>query len=262
MYPDIPVWGKGAILNDAWFILLFQVIVNPLMNTCNPWYFAYWLRKRSVFKAVENANKKIQEGEFERQSIIEDPTQMTQGESHVKVEMPVWDPAFSFAGLVNGFFTIVFFQPLLPLSSAFGFFAFFFIYWSHKHRLLRMSNKPFTLNDSIGKTTLYIISLAIMIYGISTMIFDKFTYDKLTIPSIVIFVIGASSLFFPYYSIFGTCAASMNCYSGYKDKEERNLDKQYKTFRTYFTTEYERVNPATTAEAMEEYMNFLMSNPI
>lgn len=242
MYPDVPVWGKGAILYDAWFILCFQVVVNPLMNTCNPWYLVYWFRKRSVLKAVDNGTSLL-----------------NQSEAHSKVEMPIWDPAFSFAGLVNGFFTVCFFQPMLPVSAIFGFFAFGFMYWSHKHRLLRMSTKPFTLSDSIAKTTLYLISLAIMIYGISSMIFDKFTYDKLTVPSIVIFAIGASSMLFPYYQIFGTCAGSMDCYTSHKDKVEKNMKVEYKHFRTYFLTEYERVNPITAARGMEEYMNFLMS---
>lgn len=262
MYPDIPVWGRGAILNDAWFILFFQVVVNPLVNTFNPWYFLYWCRKKSVLKTVEKANNDANKDPDSRGIIESDPSIPNQSEAHLKVEMPVWDPAFSYAGLVNGFFTVCFFQPLIPLSAAFGFVAFFLIYWSHKHRLLCMSTKPFALSDSIAMTTYYIISLSTMVYGISSLIFDKFNYNELTITSFVIFAVGASSIFFPYYRIFGSCAASMDCYSKYKDNKEKNLDVEYRHFRTYFLTEYERVNPITATEGSQEYMNFLMSNSI
>lgn len=257
MFPDVPVWGKGAILNDAWFIMLFQVFVNPLVNTLNPWYFMYILRKNSVLKKVKEA-----EGQKDMSQEDKEAFPFNQNEAHTKVEMPIWDPAFSFAGLVNGFYTLTFFQPLLPVSSMMGFFAFTFIYWSHKHRLLRMSTKPFNLSDSIAMTSYYLISLAVMIYGISSMIFDKFNYDKLTIPSIVIFAIGGSSMLFPYYRIFGACASKMDCYSGNKNVQEKNLDSEYKHFRTYFLTEYDRANPITSQEAMQDYMNFLMSKPV
>lgn len=173
--------------------------------------------------------------------------------------MPVWDPAFSYAGMINTLYTAVFFQPLLPLSSWFGFASFFLIYWSHKHRLLRMSVKPFNLSDSIAKTSLYSISLAAMIYGISSMIFDKFTYDKLTVPSVIIFAIGGSALFFPYYRILGACAASLSCYDKETGREQNNT-LPYKNFRTCFLTEYDRANPLTSAEATKEYDHFLTSS--
>lgn len=218
------------------------MIVNPLLNTCSPWYFLYFLKKRSVLNGLENETCTI-----------------TQAEAHAKVEKPVWDPAFSYAGMINNFFTVVFFQPLLPLSATLGFFAFSFMYWSHKHRLLKMSVRPMILSDNIAQTTLYFISLAAMIYGISSMIFDKFSYDYLTIPSIVIFAIGGSGIFFPWYRIFGTCAANLDCYNTHKDKVEQNIDGAYEHFRTYFVTEYDRANPLTADEAMEEYMTFLYS---
>ena len=149
MYPDVPVWGKGAILTDAWFILLSQVIVSPIVNTCNPYYFLYVIKKRGALKAVEDPN-----------------SEMTQTEAHTRVEKPIWDPAFSFAGMINVFYTMIFLQPLLPLSSCFGFATFTLMYWSHKHRLLRMSVKPVTLSDSIAQTSLYMISLGAMVYGV------------------------------------------------------------------------------------------------
>lgn len=149
MYPEVPVWGKGAILNDAWFILISQLLVTPVMNTLNPWYFMFVLRKNSL-------EKKIREGTSE----------VTQVQAHQMVEKPVWDPAFSFSSLLRVFYTVIFFQPILPLSSVYGVFTFLALYWSHKHRLLRMSVRPLSLSDSIAISTQYFISLAVLVYGV------------------------------------------------------------------------------------------------
>ena len=91
------------------------------------------------------------------------------------------------------------------------------------------------------------------------MIFDKFTYNRVTIPSVVIFAIGGSSMFFPYYRILGDLVSGFKCYNKFQDNEEQNIEGQYKNFRTKFFTEYDRSNPVTSEEAMNEYMNFLLS---
>ena len=84
------------------------------------------------------------------------------------------------------------------------------------------------------------------------MIFDKFTYDKLTLPSIIIFAVGGSSMFFPYYRIFGGCASKLKCYE--TKGVEVHTDSPYNDFRINFFTEYDRVNPITSDDAVKEYI--------
>ena len=150
MYPDVPVWGKGAILNDAWFILISQLVFAPLMNTLNPFYLMYYLRIKGLEKNIK-----------------EEKSEVTQAQAHQMFEKPVWDPAFSFAGLLRVLYTVIFFQPILPVSSIYGAITFFFLYWSHKHRLLRMSVRPMSLSDRIAISTSYFISLGVVVYGVN-----------------------------------------------------------------------------------------------
>ena len=123
----------------------------------NPFYFLYLCKKSSVMTALNDPT-----------------TTLTQAEAHAKLEMPIWDPAFSFAGMINSLYTVIFFQPLLPLSGVIGVVIFFLMYWSHKHRFLRMSVKPVTISDHISLATLYLISLGVMIYGVNSSSSDEF----------------------------------------------------------------------------------------
>lgn len=150
MYPDVPVWGKGAILNDVWFILISQLAITPLTNTLNPFYLLYILRVRSLQAKIKDGTSTV-----------------TQAQAHQMVEKPVWDPAFSFASLLRVLYTIIFFQPILPASSFYGAATFALLYWSHKHRILRMSVRPFSLSDNIAISTQYFISLSILVYGVN-----------------------------------------------------------------------------------------------
>lgn len=150
MFPEVPVWGKGAILNDAWFILISQLVFTPLTNTVNPWYFVYMMRIRGLEKKIKDRT-----------------SQVNQAQAHQMFEKPVWDPAFSFASLLSVLYTVIFMQPILPLSSVYGAVTFFLLYWSYKHRLLRMSVRPISLSDRIAISTEYFISLGVVVYGVS-----------------------------------------------------------------------------------------------
>lgn len=157
MHPEIPVWGKGAILNDAWFILISQLIFTPLMNTVNPWYFMYMLRIKGIESKIKNGT-----------------SELTQAQAHQMFEKPVWDPAFSFSTLLRILYTVIFFQPILPTSSIYGAVTFFLVYWSHKHRILRMSVRPLSLSDNIAISTQYFISLGVLVYGVAcALMLDK-----------------------------------------------------------------------------------------
>ena len=53
VYPDnlnIQMWGDGGLANDAWFILLTNIIVNPISGFCNPFHILRCFKRRSITK--------------------------------------------------------------------------------------------------------------------------------------------------------------------------------------------------------------------
>lgn len=150
MYPETPIYGRGAILSDAWFILIYMVLVNPILNVFSPWLGLKLLGKFMVQRKVKGGN-----------------AQVTQAEAHAAYELPVWDPAFAHAGMVKDVLTCIFFQPILPLSSVFGLACLILMHWSQKVRLLRYSVRPISIGDDISKVALYLLSLGPLVYGVA-----------------------------------------------------------------------------------------------
>lgn len=150
-YPNVPLWAKGGLMNDAWFILLSQIVVTPVLNVFNIWYFLALWRQSKLRKSVENGT-------------AEDLTQI---EAHTIYELPVWDPAFGYADIVKDIMTCIFFQPLLPISGFMGVVSIFLMYWSQKYRFLFMSVRPMTISTHIAKTVLHLLSFGPLVYGVA-----------------------------------------------------------------------------------------------
>lgn len=151
MYPEYPIYAKGGLMNDAWFILLSQVTVNPLSNTFYIWYYLKLYYQRSLRKKVENF-----EAEF-----------ITQSDAHTTMELTEWDPSWTHAGAIKDILTCIFFQPIFPLSGLIGMIAFFLMFWSQKYRLLRLSKRPVTISTNIADISLFLISLGPLVYGVA-----------------------------------------------------------------------------------------------
>lgn len=162
MYPEFPIYSRGAVMIDAWFILISQCTVNPLMNTFNIWYYLKLCNQKSLRKKVE-----AQETEG-----------ITQADAHATMELPVWDPSWTHAAMVKDILTCIFFQPIFPISGLFGTAAFFLMYWSQKHRLLYKSNKPVTISKNIAEVTHYLIALGPLVYGVGSGQTDRFSHIR------------------------------------------------------------------------------------
>ena len=160
MYPEFPIYSRGAVMTDAWFILISQCTVNPLMNTFNIWYYLKLCNQKSLRKKVEN---------LETEGI-------TQADAHATMEFPVWDPSWTHAAMVKDILTCIFFQPIFPISGLFGATAFFLMFWSQKHRLLYKSNKPVTISKNIADVTHYLIALGPLVYGVASAHTDKLAH--------------------------------------------------------------------------------------
>ena len=154
LYPNTPIYAKGAILTDAWFILIYMFAVNPIMNVYSPWLFMRLLSKSSIRSKVKAGNA----------------NNITQAEAHVAHELPVWDPAFAHAGMIKDVLTCIFFQPLFPLASVVGVLTTFLMYWSQKHRFLNWSVRPFAVGHSIAYLSVYLLSLGPLVWGVGALL--------------------------------------------------------------------------------------------
>jgi len=149
-YPNTAIYSRGGLLNDAWFIMISQIVVNPILNVLNPWLFWTFFKKSRLRKKVASGT-------------AGDTTQL---EAHQMFELPVWDPSFCYAGALKDVMTCIFFQPILPLGPFLGIVSAFLMYWSQKYRLLRQSVRPISLTTAIAAMGAYLLSLGPLVYGV------------------------------------------------------------------------------------------------
>ena len=140
-------------MTDAWFILLYQSLVSPLLI-----YFDYqkiikilkrwWLR----YQIRNNRNK----------------VTTTQEEAKILFEDPIFDPAFAYSNFCLLYMTMVIFQPVLPLGAITGLVGLVLTYYAYKKMLLRDSKRPVMVSKDIPIITLYLLNTTPLCYGVVT----------------------------------------------------------------------------------------------
>ena len=146
------IFTNGALLSDTWFILLGQVSTTPLGYVLSPTLIQrIFERFVIVLKLKHNCAGKV-----------------TQAQANRTFEDPKLDPAFAYAAIVRNMFMVIFFQPLFPVTGILGVVCFFLLYWGQKYRFLRRTSRPVSITVKHAKTTNYLLSLAPLVYGVSS----------------------------------------------------------------------------------------------
>lgn len=239
MHPEKPIYAKGGLMIDAWYILISQVVVTPLFQLFSPAKYMKYMFQCLLKRKVANGQAGT----------------TTQADAHLTFEKPIFDPAFAHSTVAKIWCDLLFFQPLFPLSSGLALAAILFIYWTMKHRFLFSSVRPVTISGQIHSICLHLISLSPLVFGISSMIFDKMLRDKIELSSIVIFAVGCLFFLVPVHQLMRPL---FKCFMFTADSaEEANFTVPYTKMRPKFFTEYDRSNPITKAAALKQYFAFM-----
>lgn len=151
--PRIAIYGQGALMTDAWFILLQQAFVGPLLQ----------------FYSVRSVWRKSQRSYYRKQ-MMKDPKKvvLTQEEAHKIFENPTFNPCEAHSDFVLIFITMVFFQPVLPMGTFTGLIGLVLTYYSYKKKLVKDSKRPVMVSKDIALITLYLLSLSPLVFGVRT----------------------------------------------------------------------------------------------
>ena len=141
----------GSIMNDAWFILLFGCTLTPLLVAFDPSYLMKVISRASL-------KKKVAEGKA---------NSITQEQAHAIYEDPNFDVTSAYVMLCKPFFTLVFFQPILPIGVFTGLLAFITLYYAYKIKLIRFSKRPIQISGNIGEVSLYLLNWIPFVSGVS-----------------------------------------------------------------------------------------------
>jgi hypothetical protein len=148
--PDAAIYAKGALLSDAWFILISQATLTPLLTFFDLSFMWTKYKVAGLLTKIQNNQVKT----------------MTQEEAHKQLEYSDFDPSLAYTAFANVVLTMFFFQPILPICGATGLFALIMLYYAYKKKLLRDSKRPVMVTDNIAEVTLYLLNLGPFVNGV------------------------------------------------------------------------------------------------
>lgn len=144
------IWENKGLSNDAWFILLGNIILPPLTSILNPWVLIRNIKRSNIVKA---GNKCI----------------VTQKEANMWFEAPPFDIAQKYANNLKTVMISLFFLPMFPLAIPAGLVALICVRWVEKYLLFRRYAAPKATGAKLNFALYRFFDLAILIFAVSSL---------------------------------------------------------------------------------------------
>lgn len=143
------IWENKGLSNDAWFIMLGNIVFPPLTSYLNPWVLIRKMKRSSIAKQGRN-------------SIV------TQKEANMWFEAPPFDIAQKYANNLKTVMISIFFMPMFPLALPAGIVAIIFARAMEKYLLLRRYAAPKATGAKLNFALYRFFDLVILIFGVSS----------------------------------------------------------------------------------------------
>ena len=238
------IWGKGSLINDVFFIIVGDNLLDPLFIFLDP---VYLYRRLKRCRLARKAQKKT--------------CTALQKDANDLFEGPELDLADSYANLVSTFWMALFFTPVFPVAAPITCLAFVSTYWLQKTLLLRRFARPRAYSGSICFLAMYLLRFSPFVlmvllahqlgyYCLNFILRNKENNGLIYIGLIVTGVL----IVVPLENVFFVCTRL--------NSNESLLKKNvsYNEVRNRFYSEYDRENPITSKEATEEYLHWIKSS--
>jgi len=142
------IWSNDGLVNDVWFILIFNIFVGPTLNLVNTeWLYKLYKRKQ-IIKQGKNCK-------------------MTQQEANTVFEGDDFDISERYALYIRTVLISLFFMPILPISALLGTISASVTYWVDKFLLFNRHTVPLATGADINFAMYHFFDFILLIYGVS-----------------------------------------------------------------------------------------------
>lgn len=223
------IWGSGSLLEDMWYLIIFNAFVVPALHLLN----FQWIGK--LLKRCKVRRKK-------------DTHMYTQEQAHKIYEGPQINIVRGYVTIYQLFLTCLFFTPALPLSPGILMGTLILVYWIEKIYLLRVYALPPLLQLDIAMENLVFVKVGAFVLFAGFAFFDFVL--RLTVHPLIIVVlcITFALIFLPVEDML------MEVYQYTGDEAESKIHHSYHSLEHKFDTNYDRLNPVTKHLAILQHM--------
>lgn len=141
----------GGVLIDAFFILISDLYLSPLLTLFDPMYFMKLCKRSKLKEELTKPNNNSS-------MIQKDANEIMKGQE--------LDPASLYSKVIKIYLQSIFFMPILPIAPLIAFVAIFINYWVQKYVLLRRAARPISIGHKIVETCVLFIKITPLILGV------------------------------------------------------------------------------------------------
>lgn len=158
---------------------------------------------------------------------------------------------FSYIYIVNVFMFACFFVSLQPIVSVICLLGFLLMYWVQKYCMFNRYKRPVPGTDLVNTAVYQMIFGGPLIYSLGSLTWSNFDPNGIPkealLPNIIAAVLSGLLLVLPINTIILACVG---------DNENVKVT-QYEEDRLFFPTEYDRINPSTAIQGINEYKAYM-----
>lgn len=150
------IWSEKGLSNDAWYIMLFNIITPPMSNFLNPFHLMRWMKRRSIINTGKNCT-------------------FTQKEANFWFEGPPFDIAQRYANHTKTIMISLFFMPMLPLSLVAGALGMLTAHVTEKYLVYRRHTSPQATGPKLCYAMFRFFDIVILVYAVSSLFVNLYS---------------------------------------------------------------------------------------
>ena len=219
-------YGNNGLAYDIFFLGISNALVSPIFKILDIYYFftriKAWYKNRP-FERLGNSQQEL----------------------NAENEYLFFEVGYEYIYAVNLFLFTCFFVSLQPIIVLFSIVGLGLMHWSQKHSIYSRCKRPVPGGTTINNAMYQLISLGGVFYSAGSFSWSSFSphgvLDHGFIPNLISLWLSIIMFLMPYDLIFS-----------YVHKDRRDEAKrQFVDCRIYLPTEYDRLNPATSVQAIQ-----------
>lgn len=147
---------------------------------------------------------------------------------------------------------VCFFVSLQPVISIIALIGYILMYWAQKFTLFYRYKRPVPGTDFVNKVVYQLICIGPLIYSLGSLTWSNLDPNGIPpealIPNLVAVAFSSLLIVMPMNPIIESC-----CFDDDRVVKVTN----YEDDRIFFPSDYDRVNPNTALEGIEDYKRFM-----
>lgn len=156
----------------------------------------------------------------------------------------VFEVGQEYVYLVSLYLFTCFFVSLQPIVAFFAFFGMGLMYWAQKYTLLNKMQRPVPGTNLVNVTMFQLILIGGFVYSLGSLTWSNFMPggipQEALLPNLIALGIGVLTFLLPYRAIIALC-----------EDEIPGANMKFDEKRIILSSEYDRFNPTTSADALK-----------